>query len=156
MDWKNWESNVEMTLCFIISEGRVLLIRKKRGLGKGKVNAPGGKIEEGEDPLESVKREVEEEVGVVPKEPEKVAELMFENVGGRNLLVHVFVSEGFEGEVKETDEASPFWVGLDEIPYSEMWEDDRIWLPEVLSGTPIRFWARFDGEKMVEWEMEEA
>ena len=26
----------------------------------------------------------------------------------------------------------------DAIPYGEMWEDDRIWLPEILAGRPVR------------------
>lgn len=37
------------TLMFVIDEarGEVLLIRKKRGLGAGKINGPGGKIDPG-------------------------------------------------------------------------------------------------------------
>jgi hypothetical protein len=28
----------------------------------------------------------------------------------------------------------PYWFNLDKIPYDEMWEDDRIWLPKILNG----------------------
>ena len=45
MDWKNWIPRERANLCFIVKDGSVLLIRKKRGLGAGKVNGPGGKIE---------------------------------------------------------------------------------------------------------------
>ena len=27
---------------------------------------------------------------------------------------------------------------MDAIPYDEMWEDDRLWLPMALEGTPFR------------------
>ena len=58
MDWKNWIPRERANLCFIVKGGRVLLIRKKRGLGAGKVNGPGGKIEPGETSMESAIREV--------------------------------------------------------------------------------------------------
>ncbi len=49
-DWNNWEPGLRATLMFIVDEAReeVLLIRKKRGLGAGKINGPGGKIDPGE------------------------------------------------------------------------------------------------------------
>ncbi len=42
----------------------VLLGRKLTGLGKGKVVAPGGKLEPGESPSDAAVREVLEEVGL--------------------------------------------------------------------------------------------
>ena len=155
MDWKSFKPDKEMVLCFVIDSGNILLMRKKRGIGKGKINAPGGKIEKGEEPGEACVRETEEEVGIIPSNPEKVAELLFEDLIGEDFLVHVFVSEGYDGEVVETEEAKPMWFPINAIPYNEMWEDDEIWLPEILSGKLIRFWAKFEGEKMIEWEMEE-
>ena len=35
---------------YLMNEDKVLLIHKKQGLGAGKINAPGGHIEEGRDP----------------------------------------------------------------------------------------------------------
>ena len=32
---------------FVVQGGKILLIRKKRGIGAGKVNGPGGKFEPG-------------------------------------------------------------------------------------------------------------
>ena len=48
VDWKNWEPEELSTIMFVVEESRVLLIHKKRGLGAGKINGPGGKIEKGE------------------------------------------------------------------------------------------------------------
>ncbi len=51
---------------------------------------------------------------------------------------YVFVADDYRGTPVETDEAKPFWVPIDAIPYAEMWEDDRIWLPEILARRPVR------------------
>ena len=57
---------IRATLLFLIdrSTDSVLLIRKKRGIGAGKINAPGGKIDPGETPAECAVRETREEVGL--------------------------------------------------------------------------------------------
>ena len=148
MDWKTWTPRERANLCFIVKEGRVLLIRKKRGLGAGKINAPGGKIEPGETALESAIRETREEVGVVPLEPEKRGELCFQFADGYSLSCEVFLAKDFSGEPVETAEATPFWQPLDAIPYDEMWEDDRHWLPLLLEEKPFCGYFTFEGEAM--------
>ena len=45
IDWNTWQPNMLSSLVFIVKDNEVLLIRKKTGLGAGKINAPGGKIE---------------------------------------------------------------------------------------------------------------
>ena len=42
-----WTPDILATLMFVVQKGRILLIRKKRGIGAGKVNGPGGKFEPG-------------------------------------------------------------------------------------------------------------
>ena len=71
IDWKSWQPGVRATLMFIIDEAKreVLLIRKKRGLGAGKINGPGGKIDPGETSLECAVRETQEELGVTALNP---------------------------------------------------------------------------------------
>ena len=51
-----------MTLLFVIRAGQILLIHKKRGLGAGKINGPGGRLHLGESPLHGAVREVKEEL----------------------------------------------------------------------------------------------
>jgi 8-oxo-dGTP pyrophosphatase MutT (NUDIX family) len=67
------------TLCFLIKDEQVLLGLKKRRFGTGKWNGAGGKLLEGESVIESVAREVNEELGVVvlPEHFESVATLHF-------------------------------------------------------------------------------
>jgi 8-oxo-dGTP diphosphatase len=149
MDWTDWVPREWAILCFIVKDERVLLIRKKRGLGAGKINAPGGKIEAGETALEAAVRETQEEIGVTPHGLEERGELRFQFTDGYSLHCTVFLARDFDGEPIETGEALPMWFSIDSIPYSEMWEDDPYWLPQVLAGETFDGWFEFDGEKML-------
>jgi len=147
-DWNLWTPTDTATLLFVRRGLEVLLIRKKRGLGAGKINAPGGRLEAGETPAACAVREVREEVGVEVTDPRPRGELRFQFVDGYALHCHVFAADGCTGEVCETDEAVPVWTALDAIPYAEMWADDALWLPKMLAG--YRFDGRFvfDGDRM--------
>ena len=155
VDWENWEPSETAVLCYVISDGQVLLINKKTGLGKGMVNAPGGRLEEDEAPREAAVRELEEEVGITPKELHEVARLSFIFTNGFSLSGTVFLARGYSGEMRETDEAAPFWAPVDEIPYHNMWEDDRYWLPRVLAGNYVEGRFIFEDEKMLSKQITE-
>ena len=64
IDWDNWQARDPATLVFVIRDGKILLIDKKTGFGKGKVNGPGGKIEKDESPEACAVRECQEELGI--------------------------------------------------------------------------------------------
>ena len=49
----DWQANMIANLVFLTRGEEVLLIHKKTGLGAGKINGPGGKLEPGETALES-------------------------------------------------------------------------------------------------------
>ena len=147
--WKTWEPRERATLCFLIQDEQILLIRKKRGLGAGKINGPGGRIEPGEEPHECAVRETSEEVGLTPQNVQNRGELHFQFADGYSLHCAVFVAHEFTGELIETDEALPIWTPLDSIPYDEMWADDIHWLPGVIAGGTFRGYFHFDGEKML-------
>ncbi|MCB9779866.1 MAG: 8-oxo-dGTP diphosphatase [Alphaproteobacteria bacterium] len=138
------------TLLFVLHDDHALLIRKKRGLGEGKINAPGGKIDPGETAVEAAVREVQEEVCVTALDPEHRGELWFQFVDGLRLHVHVFTARRFQGEPAETDEALPLWIPLAAMPYDEMWADDRVWVPRMLAGQRFELHAIFDADRMVD------
>ena len=133
------------TLLYVLKDNKVLLIKKKRGLGSGLYNGVGGKVEKGETPLDAAIRECVEEVGIIPKGVEWRGVLEFYNDGKLYGYVHIFVASDYEGVPKESEEAIPIWFEIDELPYDKMWEDDKFWLPIVLiDGKKI--YARFDFE----------
>lgn len=154
IDWSTWEPEQRATLLFILRDGEVLLIHKKRGFGKGKINGPGGRIEPGETPRECAIREVQEEVCVLPTGVEECGELFFQFQDGFSIHGVVFRASGHEGVPRETDEANPFWARQDAIPYERMWADDRLWLPLVLRGRPFLGRFLFDGEDMIDYHID--
>jgi len=154
IDWETWVPTEKAVLCYIRSGGKLLLIRKKTGLGTGKINVPGGRIEPGETAIEAAARETREEVCVNPKGLVQAGELSFVFTNGYSLHGTVFVADGYEGNLAETEEAEPFWCSEDDIPYKEMWEDDAVWLPLVLDGQYVTGRFIFDEDEMLSHTIE--
>ena len=154
IDWSTWSAVDPATLAFVIRDGRILLIRKKRGLGAGKVNGPGGRIEPGETPAAGAARELQEELGIQPVDLVRLGEHRFQFVDGYSTYVHVYRASDLRGTPVETDEAVPLWVALDAIPFDEMWEDDRLWLPLVVAGRRFSGCWIFDGDRMLDYRLD--
>ena len=133
-----WRPQFIGTLMFIRKGDQVLLIRKKRGLGAGRINAPGGKIEAGESPLACAVRETREEVGVTVRQAALMAQLRFVERVDQQWYGYAFLASDYSGTPTETVEATPHWFAAADIPYGEMWEDDRLWLPHVLAGRFVK------------------
>jgi len=153
IDWSNWQAKDPATLVFVFRDDEILLINKKTGLGIGKVNGPGGKVELGETPEAAAVRECHEELDIRVSNLEYCGEHRFQFVDGYSIHVWVYRTRDFEGVPTETREASPLWTRMDQIPFEKMWEDDKYWLPMMIRGE--RFQARwiFDGDRMVDYEI---
>lgn len=147
--WETWVPKERAVLCFIHVDNKLMLILKKTGLGKGKFNAPGGRIEPFETPEQAAIRETQEEVGLTPYNLSYMGELHFIFVDGYSLHGTVFFASDYSGTPIETIEAKPFWCPDDKIPYDNMWSDDRLWLPIVLSGKKFKGYFIFDDDLML-------
>lgn len=150
INWSDWQPTENAVLSFMQDNDKLLLIRKKKGLGAGKINAPGGRIDPGETALQAVVRESIEEVHMTPEQPRKRGELFFQFKDGYKLHGEIFFSTEFSGTPTETDEADPFWCPIKEIPYHDMWEDDSYWLPLALKGIEFKAYFIFDDDRMVD------
>ena len=153
VDWGAWQARDPATLVFVIRDDKILLINKKTGLGKGKVNGPGGKVEPGETPRECAVRECQEELGITVSNLQYCGQHRFQFVDGYSIHVWVYRTEHFTGVPTESEEARPLWVAVDEIPYEQMWEDDSIWLPMMLRGEKFQGRWIFDGDRMLDYEL---
>ncbi len=156
INWSAWTPQQRASLLFVIKQGRILLIHKKRGLGAGNINGPGGRIEPGESPLEAAIREVQEELCITPGNITGSGKLFFQFIDGLSIHCTVFRASSHEGEPQETDEAIPLWVDLDCIPYDRMWADDRYWIPLMLAQTPFKGFFVFDNDRMLDYRLETA
>ena len=128
------------TLVIVHRDDKVLLgLKKERegrnGFGVGKWNGFGGGLEDGDDgDLEvCVCREALEEGGIHVKNLVKIGETLYKFVGDeQDHLVHIYVTEEFDGEPMESDEMRPEWFGVADIPYDKMWKNDKFWMPYLL------------------------
>lgn len=131
------------TLVIPLTDTEILLGYKKRGFGEGKITAFGGKLQDGESLLDGARRELEEETGLRALDIQPAGKITFTFPAKPewNLTVFVFAAYQWQGHLRESDEVEPQWYPRDGVPYDDMWDDARYWLPAVLAGRTIE--ARF-------------
>ncbi len=106
----------------LVRDGRVLLVKRtaSRVLAPGVWDFPGGHSEEGESPEQTLARELEEELGVVPNRWRALPTHSFDEYG---LLVHSFHVSRWTGEPEnlQPDEHSEIaWLRLSEVEKLEL------------------------------------
>jgi 8-oxo-dGTP diphosphatase len=149
IDWSAWKPTEVAVLCFVFRGEEILLIEKLRGLGAGKVNGPGGRLEPGETPEQAAVRELQEELCITPHGLSRAGRLRFAFVDGYHLEAWVFRAQGMHGEPTAGPEAIPFWNHVDSIPFERMWADDKEWFPHLIQGVPFDGRFIFDGDTML-------
>ncbi len=151
----------EVTLLFLEKPDEILLAMKKRGFGQGKWNGVGGKPDKGESIEAAAVRETKEEIGVVPKNLRQVATLDFyfplvPQDKDWNQRVIVFMAPEWEGEPTESDEMAPQWYAKTDLPFDDMWSDDRHWIPQVLAGKKVEAEFMFDdNQEIIDFSLKE-
>lgn len=154
IEWDRWTPEQLTTLMFVISNGHVVLMRKKRGLGAGKINAPGGRLEANESALACAIRETREELLIEPRDIRPAGELFFHAHDQPRIHCSLFTARGYAGTPTETDEAIPLLCPLDAIPYDEMWPDNRYWLPLIVAGKRVRGYSIFERQQLVDHHLD--
>lgn len=147
----------QMTLCIVHQHPKVLLGMKKRGFGAGRWNGFGGKVGNGEALIAAARREIKEEAGIDVGDMEKVGVLDFNFKDKPDTFeVHIFKVREFTGEPKETEEMSPKWFFIDEIPFMEMWSGDRLWIPHFMKDRKFKGQILFDeNDSVIEYKIDE-
>ena len=129
----------------VLKDDKILLGLKKRGFGAGRWNGFGGKLEEGESIVDAAHRELGEEIGIKALDMSEVGviDFSFEN-DPKVLEVHIFKITNFTGEPEESEEMRPEWFLFENIPYDQMWSDDKYWLPKLLDNKLFKGCFLFD------------
>ena len=104
---------VLVAACALVdADGRVLLAQRPKGKSlAGLWEFPGGKVEDGERPEQSLIRELQEELGIVVKE-DCLAPLTFASHAypDFHLLMPLYVCRRWEGQVGATEGQNLVWV----------------------------------------------
>lgn len=148
------------TLCHIEKNNKILLQKKSKGLfGGGKYNAPGGKLKENELPEKGAIREVFEETGLRINKLEQIGELIFYIDKNKipDWIVYVFLTADFSGKLRNNClEGVLEWFDKDNLPYDEMWDDDRLWIPLLLQNKKFigTFYFSKNFEKLLDYTLQ--
>ena len=127
-----------------VKNQKFLMIKHQRGINQGCMNFPGGKKEPDESVMDCVIRETFEETGITIRNPKEVGYIEFPT---KNFYVHVFKSTEFSGQLKVNEaEVIASWVDKDKVPYDDMREADRDFLPEILSGKYVKRRYMYDDD----------
>ncbi len=123
----------------IITQGDRLLIcqRRKGSWGEYKWEFPGGKVEDGEDPRESLRRELKEELAIEPE----IGPLLC-RVGhcypDREVELLVFHIVRYTGKLRNRQFESIRWVRREEISQFDFLEADRSIIEKAIRGSLFR------------------
>lgn len=137
------------TLCYLVTNTQVLLGRKQIGVGAGKLNGPGGGVEDGESIEDACVREPDEEIKVkVDKSSlEKSGVVTFYFDKKPRFEVHIFLARLWEGVPTDTGEMKELrWYDLAKVPLDDMMPADKEWLPLILAGKKIQGEAYYTGD----------
>jgi 8-oxo-dGTP diphosphatase len=149
------------TLCYIVSPDRqrVLMIhRNKRSddIHYGKYNGLGGKLQQDEDVITGLRREIFEEAGIVVEQAQLRGTISWPGFGkrGEDWFGFIFRVDGWSGEVHSGNhEGTLEWVPITALRDIPLWPSDYEFLPMVFDADPRPFHGSmpFKDGQMVSW-----
>ncbi|MCL2816736.1 MAG: NUDIX hydrolase [Oscillospiraceae bacterium] len=98
------EHNGGVTLAAITSDHKMVMVRQfRKAAGKAVLEAPAGKREKGEEPIETAERELKEETGYTASEI-KLLTKFYASVGYSEEIIHIYLCTGLTpGETQFDD-----------------------------------------------------
>lgn len=151
------------SLSVIRSAGSLVLGRKTRGYGAGKLALPGGKDHYYLSELgiglatgpQNASREIYEEVGL-DIDPQLIARvgILYVSTEDDNKDVAIYEVTCRQASLTNTDELeSVNWYPEDSLPYEEMPADYKLWLPSILAGYMVTAYLETDHDEILEGKL---
>jgi 8-oxo-dGTP diphosphatase len=120
---------------FILRHGKVLICQRTKYQPMAlKWEFPGGKIEEGEQPRDALRRELDEELGITAVVGDEVARIRHNYRNGGAVELRFFLVEAFAGEVENRIFKDVRWVGRKELPEFDFLEADAEIVRDIAAG----------------------
>lgn len=115
-EWGNAAPAVE---ALVVRDGRVLLARRGIEPFRGMWDLPGGFLEEDEEPLAALRRELREETGL-EIEPGPFLGTAIERYDHHSVLILSFLAAAPAGDPRPGDDVAELaWLSADELPAPE-------------------------------------
>ena len=122
----------------ILKDGKVLVCQRTRHQSMPlKWEFPGGKIEDGEQPRDALRRELEEELGIDARIGEEVARIRHDYKNGGAVELRFYVVNEFTGELENRIFKDVRWAKGSELPKYDFLEADRELVKDLATGKII-------------------
>lgn len=119
----------------IVRDGKILVCqRTKHQTMPLKWEFPGGKIEEGEQPREALRRELDEELGIDATIGDEIARTRHEYRSGNSVELRFYVVHEFRGELENRIFRDMKWAERTELPSFDFLEADLKLVSDVAAG----------------------
>ncbi len=125
----------QVAAAFIVQRGKVLICQRTKYQPMPlKWEFPGGKIEQGEQPRDALRRELEEELGIDAVVGDEVARIRHTYRRGGAVELRFFLVEAFSGEIENRIFKDVHWVGRKELPKYDFLEADAELVKDIAAG----------------------
>ena len=94
---------------------------------------PGGKIEDGEQPRDAMRRELEEELGIDADIGEEVARIRHEYPGGGAVELRFYLVKEYRGQLENRIFRDIQWVAREDLPKFDFLEADLTLVQDLAS-----------------------
>ena len=95
---------------------------------------PGGKIEAGETPSQALRRELEEELGIVAKIGREVTQILHTYQNGNSVKLHFYVVDGYDNELQNRIFRDVRWAKRSELPAFDFLDADKELVRRLAAG----------------------
>ena len=120
---------------FILERGKILICQRTRHQPFPlKWEFPGGKIEQGEQPRDALRRELDEELGMDAKIGDEVLRIQHTYPRGGTVELRFFIVEEFAGKIENRIFKDVRWVARKDLPKFEFLEADAGLVDEIARG----------------------
>lgn len=116
------EQAIFTNMCMIY-DGDYILVQDRRDSDWPGITFPGGHVEYGESFVESVKREVFEETGLVIENPLLCGVKQFQTKQDERYVVLFFKTNQFKGNLKSSKEGNVFWINKEDLRQYQLAND---------------------------------
>jgi len=119
----------------IENDGKLLICQRTRHQTMPlKWEFPGGKIEEGEQPRDALRRELEEELGILATVGDEVARIQHEYPNGGMVELRFYVVRQYEAEIENRIFRDVQWASPGELPKYDFLEADLSLVKDLAAG----------------------